>query len=139
MKRENSQCQVSGDSQNSNRDDPLSRFLDVQTIADYLGIKASTLYSMVEGKKLPHYKVGRLIRFKRSEIDEWMAGQREAVVDVKMEAKRVLRSIEKNSGLDVDRIMKKAVEQSKKKRYNFSQEKPGRIKGLGTEVEHGTL
>jgi excisionase family DNA binding protein len=116
-----------------------SGFLKIQDIANYLGIKTSTLYSMVEEKKVPHYRIGRLIRFKKSEIDEWMGEQKEGVVDVKMEAKKVIRSIEKRSDLDLDRIMKKAIEQSKKKGYNFPQEKPGGIEGLETEVNHGLV
>ena len=120
-------------------EDSSPGFLNVRQIGNYLGIKDSTVYSMVEEKRIPHYRVGRLVRFRKADVDEWMAGQKEAVVDVKVEAKKVLRSIEKKSDLDVDRIMKKVVEQSNKKGYNAPQEKPGVIKGLGTEVKHGTL
>ena len=114
-------------------------FLGVREVAFYLRVRPSTIYAMVERKGIPHYKVGRLVRFKKFEIDEWMEGQREAVVDVRMESKEVLRSIAKKSDLNVDRIVKKVVEQSKKKRYNFPQEKPGGIKGLETEVNHGLV
>ena len=119
--------------------DSSQGYENVQDIAEYLAIKPSTLYALVGRREVPFYKVGRLIRFKRSSIDEWMEKQREEVVDIKMEAKKVLRSIEKKSDLDLDRIMKKVVEQSKKKRYNSPQEKPGGIEGLETEVNHGTV
>jgi hypothetical protein len=68
-----------------------------------------------------------------------MAGQKEPVVDAMVEASKVIRSLQRKSNLDVDRITKRVVEQSKKKGYNFPQEKPGRIKGLGKEVEDGII
>jgi excisionase family DNA binding protein len=116
-----------------------SGYLNVQNIANYLGIRTSTLYSMVEKKRVPHYRIGRQIRFKKTEIDAWMAGQREAAVDVKMEATKVIRSLQKKPDLEVDRIVKKVVEDTKKKGYNFPQEKPGGIEGLETEVNHGLI
>ena len=123
----------------NDKEDSSPGFLNVQQIANYLGIKASTVYSLVEQKKVPHYRIGRQIRFIGSEIDEWMNLQKEPAVDTKVEAKKVLRSIEKKSDLDVDRIVKKVVEQPKKKGYNFLQEKPGRIKDLRKEVEDGII
>ena len=114
-------------------------FLDVQAIARYLGIRLSTVYSLVEEKKVPHYRIGRQIRFRRSEVDEWMEGQREPSVDIKIEARRVVGSLQRRSGADVDRIMKKAIEDTKKKGYTVSQKKPGGIKGLETEVKHGLV
>ena len=116
-----------------------SGFLKIQEISSYLGIKVSTIYTLVERRGIPHYRVGRLVRFKKSEVDEWMEGQRKPAVDAKVEAQKVGRSLQKKSDLDVDRIIKKVVEQSKKKGYNAPQEKPGGIKGLGTEVKDGLI
>jgi len=116
-----------------------NEFLTVKQISSYLAVKVSTIYTMVEQRKLPHYRIGRQIRFKRSEIDEWMAGQREAVVEVKMEARKVLRSIEKKSDLDINRITTKAIEEAKGKSYTCCHGKPDRNKGLGKEVDHGNL
>jgi len=46
------------------------RFLNIHELAIYLGIKPKTLYARVQ--EIPHYKVGRLIRFKREDVDVWM-------------------------------------------------------------------
>lgn len=117
----------------------LSSFLNVKEVSEYLALKASTVYSLVEEKKIPHYRINRQIRFKKSDIDEWMEKQREEVVEAKVEAMKVIRSFQRKPNLDVDRIMKKVVEQSKKKGYTSLQEKPGRIKGLREEVEDGII
>ena len=43
-------------------------------VAGYLGIKAPTLRSWIKNPKneVPAHKIGRLWKFKRSEIDEWV-------------------------------------------------------------------
>jgi excisionase family DNA binding protein len=122
-----------------NERDLSQGFLGVREVACYLGVRPSTIYAMVERKGIPHYKVGRLVRFKKFEIDEWMAGQKEPVVDAMVEARKVIRSLQRKPNLDLDRIMKKVVEQSKKRGYNFPQEKPGGIEGLGKEVDDGII
>ena len=93
---------------------------------------------MVEEKKIPHYRIGRQIRFKLSEIEDWLKERKEPVVDVEGQMKKVIRSLEKTD-LNADEILKKVVEEAKGKRYTSPQEKPGRIKGLGKEVEDGTI
>jgi hypothetical protein len=94
---------------------------------------------MAGNRKIPFYRLGRQLRFKKTEIDAWMAGQKEPAVDAKMEAKKVLRSIEKKSDLDLDRIVKKAIEEARKKGYTPSHGKPDHDKGLRKEVEDGYL
>lgn len=48
------------------------RYLSLVEVADYLGIKKDTLYRCAAKGKVPAHKVGRLWKFKRSEIDEWV-------------------------------------------------------------------
>jgi excisionase family DNA binding protein len=116
-----------------------SGFLNIQEIASYLGIKVSTIYSLVERKGIPHYRVGRLVRFKKPEIDQWMERQKEPAVDIKIEARRVVAHLKGRPSSDVNRIVKKAVEDNKKKVYTPPHGKPDQIEGLGKEVENGTL
>lgn len=48
------------------------RWLSVEEIAAYLGVKRETIYAWLSKKRLPAHKVGRLWKFKRSEVDEWV-------------------------------------------------------------------
>ncbi len=48
------------------------RWLSVEEIAVYLGVKRDTVYKWIERKKMPAHKAGSLWKFKRDEIDEWV-------------------------------------------------------------------
>ena len=108
-------------------------FLSIDELADYLGMKRSNLYSKVERKEIPHYRVGRLLLFRKEEIDAFMAGRRVEVMDVKKKAKGVLDGIKGPRG-NVEGIVKKAIEEAKDRGYNRCNGKPDRIRGLGKEV-----
>jgi excisionase family DNA binding protein len=57
-------------------DEADSPFMTIRELSGYLKIKVKTLYPMVPMLMLPHYKVGRLIRFRKDEIDLWMQNRR---------------------------------------------------------------
>jgi len=119
--------------------DSLSSFLNVKEVSAYLALKTSTIYSMVEKRKIPCYRIGRKIRFKKSVIDQWMEQQKQEVVEIRVEANKIFKSIEKKGNLDVNRIVKKTIEDVRGRRYNSPQEKPGGIEGLGKEVDDGII
>ena len=48
------------------------RWLSVAEIADHLGIKRDTVYKWIERKRMPAHKLGKLWKFKASEIDSWV-------------------------------------------------------------------
>lgn len=48
------------------------RWLSVDEIAAYLGIKRDTVYRWIDDKKMPAHKVGRLWKFRRADIDQWV-------------------------------------------------------------------
>ena len=46
--------------------------ITVKAAAQFLGVSPSLVYSWVERKQIPHYRMmGRSIRFRLSELDEW--------------------------------------------------------------------
>jgi excisionase family DNA binding protein len=55
-----------------------NRWLSVEEVAAYLGIKRDTLYKWIERKNMPAHKVGRLWKFKIKEIDNWVKSGRAA-------------------------------------------------------------
>lgn len=48
------------------------RWLSVEEIAGYLGVKRDTVYKWIDRRNLPAHKVGRLWKFRKEEIDEWV-------------------------------------------------------------------
>lgn len=48
------------------------RWLSVEEIAAHLGISKETIYRWLEKEKIPAHRVGRLWKFKASEVDRWV-------------------------------------------------------------------
>lgn len=48
------------------------RWLSVQDIAAHLGAKQETVYVWIRKKGMPAHKVGRLWKFKKDEVDDWV-------------------------------------------------------------------
>ena len=48
------------------------RWISVDEVAAYLGIKRDTVYKWIERKHMPAHKVDSLWKFRKEEIDEWV-------------------------------------------------------------------
>jgi excisionase family DNA binding protein len=48
------------------------RWLSVDEIANYLGVKPDTVYKWLARTEIPGHKVGRLWKFKTEEVDRWV-------------------------------------------------------------------
>jgi excisionase family DNA binding protein len=48
------------------------KWLSVEEIADHLGISRETVYRWLENGKIPSHRIGKLWRFKTSEVDQWI-------------------------------------------------------------------
>jgi len=90
--------------------------LTVQEVSEYLHIKPATLYSKVESGIIPHYKIGRLVRFKRADIDRWMENHRRDPSDGDKRVKAILESTNKGT-MDIDGIVKKVIAEVKSSVY----------------------
>lgn len=51
---------------------PQKRFMGVKELAEYLGMKPTTIYSWTHMRKIPYYKMGRIVKFDREKIDRWI-------------------------------------------------------------------
>ena len=49
-----------------------NRWLSLEEIALHLGVKKDTVYKWLAAKKIPAHKVGRLWKFDKAEIDNWV-------------------------------------------------------------------
>lgn len=56
------------------------RYLSVGETAVYLGLSPKTVYSWAEKGIMPAYKVGRVWRFDRAELDDFVRRKREAFI-----------------------------------------------------------
>lgn len=48
------------------------RWLSVEEITAHLGVARDTIYRWIDQKELPAHRVGKLWKFKVSEVDEWV-------------------------------------------------------------------
>jgi excisionase family DNA binding protein len=48
------------------------RWQSVEEIAAHLGVNRDTLYKWIERKQMPAHKLGKLWKFKATEVDEWV-------------------------------------------------------------------
>ena len=52
------------------------RWVGVQGVAMHLGVNKDSVYRWIETRALPAHRVGRLYRFRISEVDEWVESLR---------------------------------------------------------------
>lgn len=48
------------------------RWLSVDEICAHLGISRDTIYKWIDRKGMPAHRVGRLWKFNKAEIDDWV-------------------------------------------------------------------
>lgn len=54
----------------------LEKWLSVEEIAEHLGISKETVYRWLEKGSIPAHRIGKLWKFKPSEVDSWvLSGQ----------------------------------------------------------------
>jgi excisionase family DNA binding protein len=112
-------------------------FLTISELSKYLKIKPSTLYSWVKAEEIPHYRLHKIVRFKKEDIDAWIEGhKRESNSDKRV--RNILKAIRK-SKMSVDVFLKKTIDEVKGNRYNPLHGRPDQIKDLRREAEDGTL
>jgi excisionase family DNA binding protein len=56
--------------------DPL-QLLTVKEVATVMQVKPSWIYDMVEEKKMPVVRLGRQLRFRRGDLDNWLTAMAE--------------------------------------------------------------
>ena len=106
----------------------MDELWDIGRLAQYLGVKRSTLYTMIERKEIPHYRIGRLARFRQHEIDEWLSNKR-CHSEAPVRSRKVLS---RYPATDAKRIVQKVIDEVRLQGYTCFGESD-HIKGLGKE------
>ena len=54
-----------------------AEIMTIREVADYLKVTERTIYRLLSARTLPAFKVGGSWRFRRKDIDSWIASQSE--------------------------------------------------------------
>ena len=112
-------------------------FWDIADLSSYLKVKVKTIYAMISD--IPHYRVGRLIRFKKQEIDSWMENKRVKASDEINQSINIKVKRSDNGNIHLDKLIRNAIDQSKQEVYNPCYGKSDRIEGLIKEINNGSI
>lgn len=112
-----------------------SSYWDILDLSHYLKVKVKTLYAMIYD--IPHYRVGKLIRFKKEEIEAWMENKK-AKEDVKKQPRKK-RERSESANSHIDRLIRKTIDQTKQEDYNLDHGKPDLKGSKREEVNNGNL
>lgn len=56
------------------------KWINIDEAAEYLGVKPGTIRNWIrKGKGIPAHKIGKLWKFKCSELDDWVASGKSAM------------------------------------------------------------
>lgn len=50
-----------------------THLMDIQQAAEYLGLTVGTMYQWRSQHKIPYIKVGHRVKFKKEQLDQWLA------------------------------------------------------------------
>lgn len=48
------------------------RWLGVEEITEHLGVSKDTVYAWISRRNMPAHKVGRLWKFQKADVDDWV-------------------------------------------------------------------
>ena len=119
--------------------DKSEKFLTVLDVASMLSVRPSTVYQWVSSREIPHYRLGRIVRFKRKDLEVWIEDHRE---EKRIGEARKTREIFSSTGKetqDIDRIIKKSIEEVRGLNYTLGNGRPDRIKSLRREGQNGAI
>jgi excisionase family DNA binding protein len=110
-------------------------YLTVEQAATYLNIKAKTLYASKDKKpEIHYYRLGRLIRFKKEDLDAWMEKQK--IVKTGYASNTLVRakSFRKTLKLEIDGLVRRTIDEAKSGSYTQPYGKSDRNKSSGKEA-----
>lgn len=52
-----------------------TKLMDLDDLCEYLNVTKSWVYQKTSAKEIPHFKLCGFLRFRKDEIDEWLASK----------------------------------------------------------------
>jgi excisionase family DNA binding protein len=68
----------------------MEKYLTISEVCDILQVKKHYIYGLTSQKRIPFFKMGRFLRFKKEDIDEWLRKSRTAGSETPQQLKEVL-------------------------------------------------
>lgn len=50
----------------------MKKLIDINQLAEYIGVSTHTIYLWVSQRKIPYVKLGRNLRFRVDDIEQWI-------------------------------------------------------------------
>jgi len=104
------------------------QLITVKELSKFIRVKESTLYAWASSGSIPSHKLNGLLRFDIDEIKEWVKESGYMAEPIPA------LPVQQPKPLDIDTVVKKAVDEVKRKRYNKANGKPDRNQGLRKEA-----
>lgn len=54
--------------------------IGINEACEMIGLAKSTVYALASAHKIPHYQPGKMLKFKRSELQDWMENGRQKTI-----------------------------------------------------------
>lgn len=52
------------------------QYLSARELAEFTGISVHTVYLWIQLRKIPYHKIGKMVRFNKLEIEDWLNAKR---------------------------------------------------------------
>lgn len=66
---------------------PVAEVLNLNQASEYISLSKSAIYKKTSERNIPHFKKGKKLYFKRSELDEWLTENKISTnVEIEMQA-----------------------------------------------------
>jgi excisionase family DNA binding protein len=111
-------------------------YWDILDLSNYLKVNVKTLYARIH--EIPHYRIGKLIRFKKEDIAIWIESKKGRFQDVKIQ-QRQKRKLSESANKHIGKIIRKTIDQAKQEDYNLDYGKSDRIEGPRKEINNGSI
>lgn len=95
----------------------IDKLLTAEDVATMINCGPSTIYEWAKSGRIPSLKLNGLVRFVPEEVQAWIQRNRQQASDQRNLFGHLPRQI---VGVNVDTIIRKAVDAEKKRNYNLS-------------------